>query len=564
MPPSLPNGESKTHSPRLVLGPTRLCQLIRCAVCLSDTPRRRTRRTSGVYDSDRVSNGEPASCFLFLSPPLYVSNCCVPSAEDSGNSSEDSETEEPPNKKLSPWRVRNETPLLQKEDVVNEEEETNVIMHNMATDETASHLCAAPLSPEGSEETDDKFLHQLEKEEPGEEPPEEASVSLIHQDEGQVVPAGQEVVPTSSSVGSSPLPPLLEDNERSAVSIHRVKARRGGRESPPRIPTCTATTTSSEYTDSPPHSSSKRPDEPLVVLHCLPTQHLPADEATGDSDTDSATEEEAPEEGTEDSSSTLNLKTTESLHLAEKRLCPERGQEGSPPNKTPLTPAKAVIGTSPKPLSSLLLRDLEPSSEEVTKAEEPLHLPEDPQGQDIPPGSVEPQVNDFPNAEPPAVELEPQIGPEALVCYEVDLDDPEDKEKPTSAPEHLLLMMEEQAPLPLPTLLPQHQVRSFPAATAPCTAPCLKELHPQGKAPEERSSVSEERERDSGTTLSSSVHDSRGEMSSLLVSHSHVSLGLLFPPDQSINIVCRAQVRRGYLTVTQVQAQRNQNAPRNE
>lgn len=451
------------------------------------------------------------------------------SAEDSGNSSEDSETEEPPNKKLSPWGVRNETPLLQKEDVVNEEEEeeTNEVTHKMAADMTmtAGRLTAPQLSPDGRQETADAFLHQLEKEEPVEEPPREASVSLIHQDEGPVVPAGQEVVPTSSSVGSPPLPPLLEENERSALSLHRVKARKGGRESPPRITTCTTTTTtssatSSEYTDSPPHSSLKRPDEPLVVLHCLPSQHLPPDEATADSDTDSATEEEAPEDGSEDSSSTLNLKTTESPPSAEKRLCPERRQEGSPP-KTPLTPAKAVIGTSPKPISSLLLRDLEPSSEDLMKAEESLHLPEEPQGQDMAPGLLvkESQVNDLPIAEPPAIELEPQIGPEALVCYEVDLDDPEDKEKPSSTPEHLLLMMEEPAPLPLPTLLPQHQVRSFPAATAPCSSPCLKELHPQGKAPEERSSVTEERERDSGTSLSSSVHDSRGETSNLPVNH---------------------------------------------
>lgn len=447
------------------------------------------------------------------------------SAEDSGNSSEDSETEEPPNKKLSPWAVRNETPLLQKEDVVNEEEETDEVTHKMAPDMTASHLTPPQLSPDGSQDTADTFLHQSEKEEPEEEPPEEASGSPFHQDEGPVVPAGQEVAPTSSSVGSPPLPPLLEENDRSALSLHRVKARKGGRESPPRIPTSTTSApTSSEYTDSAPHSSLKRPDEPLVVLHCLPSQHLPPDEATADSDTDSATEEEAPEEGSEDSSSTLNLKTSESPPSAEKRLCPERRQDGSPPTKTPLTPAKAVIGTSPKPISALLLRDLEPSSEELPKAEESLHLPEAPQGQDAPPGLVvkEPQVNDLPNAEPPAVELEPQIGPEALVCYEVDLDDPEDKEKPTSAAEHLLLMMEEQAPLPLPALLPQHQVRSFPAATAACTSPCLKELHPEGKAPEERSPVAEERERDSGTSLSSSVHDSRGETSNLPVDHSSV------------------------------------------
>lgn len=68
LPPSLPNGESEGgHWEWAGL----LDQLI-TPVCLSDTPRRRTRRTSGVYDSDRVSNGEPTSCFLPPPPSPFL------------------------------------------------------------------------------------------------------------------------------------------------------------------------------------------------------------------------------------------------------------------------------------------------------------------------------------------------------------------------------------------------------------------------------------------------------------------------------------------------------------
>lgn len=528
MPPSLPNGESKTRPTpwggggSISCSPSHLC-------CSPQTLR--------AGEPGELQGSTTRIDSLTVSPSPFpapsVSNVCV-SAEDSGNSSEDSEAEEPPNKKLSPWRVRNDPPILPKEDVVKEEAEE--VTHNMA-DVTEGHLTEP--SPDASQDTADKFLHQSEEEEeePGEEPPGEASVSLHHLDKGQAVPAGQEVVPPPSSVGSSPPPPLLEENDRSALSVHRLKARRGGKESPPHISAC-GITTGFEATASPPHGSVKRAEEALVVLHCLPSQQLPPDTPAADSDTDSAPEEDAPEEGSEDGGSALNLKTPESL-----QLCPE-----PPPNKAPPGPAKAVVGTPPKALPSLLLRDSEPRAEEQPKGDEAPRPPEDPQGRASPPGSVvkEPQGADAPGAEPAAAELEPQMGPEALVCYEVDLDDPEDKEKP-SPPEHLLLLMEEPAPLPLPILLPQHQVRAFPAAMASCPPPCLKELHPLGKPPEERAAVTEE----SGA---SSVQD-RGELS-LVCGGSHgVTL---------LTHTWSVQVTRGHLTAAQVQAQRNQNEPRNE
>lgn len=122
----------------------------------------------------------------------------------------------------------------------------------------------------------------------------------------------------------------------------------------------------------------------------------------------------------------------------------------------------------------------------------------------------------------PSEELEPQMGPEALVCHEVDLDDPDEKEKPPSSSEHHLLMMREQtqAPpiLPLvvhPSLssthsphLPQPQVRPFLVAATPTT--CPEELHPaKDSAEETRGSARGEQGGDSspgfeGSTSSSS------------------------------------------------------------
>uniref|UniRef100_A0A7N6AQ65 ARID domain-containing protein n=1 Tax=Anabas testudineus TaxID=64144 RepID=A0A7N6AQ65_ANATE len=112
----------------------------------------------------------------------------------------------------------------------------------------------------------------------------------------------------------------------------------------------------------------------------------------------------------------------------------------------------------------------------------------------------------------PAEELEPQIGPEALVCHEVDLDDPDEKEKPTSSSEHLLLVMREQqqaapslphhlhtsVPSPHASPLHQPQVRPFLPAATPNSTPCTEELHPvRSTAEEEGRPVRQEQEGDS-------------------------------------------------------------------
>ncbi len=91
--------------------------------------------------------------------------------------------------------------------------------------------------------------------------------------------------------------------------------------------------------------------------------------------------------------------------------------------------------------------------------------------------------------EPPCPELEdpttttneemmPQIGPEALVCHEVDLDDPEEKDRPSG--EELLIMMKEAKAQPLETSNQLSHVLAAvgpPRLFSPSSAPSPDESH---------------------------------------------------------------------------------------
>ncbi|XP_051253874.1 LOW QUALITY PROTEIN: AT-rich interactive domain-containing protein 4A [Dicentrarchus labrax] len=508
-----------------------------------DTPRRRTRRTSGMYDSDRASN------------------------EESGNSSDDSESEDPPDKKPSPWRGRSEAPPCQQEEEEEEEEEE---VTEMATSEvtdlkvttnndtvattTAGQLPAAtaPPCPSMPQEKADKLLSQSEKKEAeqGEEPAVEASLP-VHQEASP----GQEVLtkasPSRTEVSSPQPPPAEEEDSRSTpLSSPRVRGRRAIQpETPPRIPPCTpspAPAVSPSHMgalSSPPRSVLKRQEEPMVLLpRCQPTQRLPPEPLTADSDTDSATEEEGEEEERR-RSSPLKRKAAEQ-RAADKKLRPDRRQEEAASPKTPPAPPKMAAGASPRTLPSPVRRgESERRSDGVIKVEEWPHPVEEwPHPAEEPPreeseepltgaaAAKEPEVHTGTSAPPeeldpaPPEELEPQIGPEALVCHEVDLDDPDEKEKPS--PEHLLLMMREPqrpAPAPLPNLhhaflpsshLPQTQVRPFPPASTPSPAPCPEELHPsRSTAEEERGAASGEQEGDSSPGFDGSASSSTSLLS---------------------------------------------------
>lgn len=251
----------------------------------------------------------------------------------------------------------------------------------------------------------------------------------------------------------------------------------------------------------------------MVVLHCIPTQRLHPEAVTADSDTDSASEEEeaaaaaAEEAGSEERScSALKRKAAEQRSV-EKKLRPSRSQDEATSPKTPPALSKVTAGPLPK---------APPRGEGLMRAEEWPHPAEETPRELLEerltsPASKEPEPQD--RTPPPAVEgpapteeLEPQIGPEALVCHEVDLDDLDDKEKPSPSPEHLLLMMREQqqAPPLLPNLssshLPQPPVRPFLPAAALSPAPCSEELH---TASEEAGAVRAEQEGDSSASSTS-------------------------------------------------------------
>nr|XP_020509393.1 AT-rich interactive domain-containing protein 4A [Labrus bergylta]XP_020509395.1 AT-rich interactive domain-containing protein 4A [Labrus bergylta] len=543
-----------------------------------NTPRRRTRRTSGMYDSDRASN------------------------EESGNSTDDSESEDTPDdKKPSPWRGRVEAPPShqQKE----EEEETcenimpTVDNENTLATGTAGQLPAAS-EPQSPSMPQDKFLSQSMKKEAdeGEEPSVEAAKLPVHSEkeagtsplqegvtrtlsvhESSKMSPGQEVVIKTSPRRASPLPdrtnkmspsttdkhksspektppvssPLSapaeeEDNRSTPLSSPRLKGRRSniretGSETPPRTPLCSlspaqhVSPSNMAAVSSPPRGVLKRQDEPMVVLHCLPTQRLPPESPPADSDTDSASEEE--EAGLlEERSSALKRKAADQ-RTAEKKLRPERRQEEAASPKTPPAASKMAPSTSPETLSSPLRRE-ESERRSTVKTEEWPRLAEETlkevsgerltggitKESEVHAGMPAPAVEAHGPA--PSEEAEPQIGPEALVCHEVDLDDPDEKEKPSTPPEHLLLMMREpqQVPPTLPPLLntslpssqsphlPQPQVRPFLPATAPSSSP--EERHPaRSAAEEERGGGRREQEGDSSPGFDGSASSSTSLLS---------------------------------------------------
>ncbi|XP_067335798.1 AT-rich interactive domain-containing protein 4A isoform X3 [Channa argus] len=443
-----------------------------------NTPRRRTRRTSGMYDSDRASN------------------------EDSGNSSDDSESEDSPDKKPSPWRGRSEGPSCQEEEtsevanIAAPDSDSTVI--TATTDQTSA---ASPCPSMPLEKVVSPPEKELEEPEQGEEPVKEGTV-LQTEPENETTPeqritSGQEALRTSPNRTSlppdklhklspekqqqvsSPLPAVEEEDQSTPLSSPRGKSRKAilretSSETPPKTPLCTPTPTAAPSPSqtvalsSPPHSVLKRQDEPMVVLHCLPTQHLCLESPIVDSDTDSATEEEEEAEVRvlpEDRISVALKRKVAEERGADKKFCPDRRQEEAASPKTPATTTKKAAGASPKTLPSPI--HSERRNKGVMKTEEfPLPaiemLVEASEERLIGGAMKKPEVHaGTPPLNPeapdpsPAEELEPQIDPEALVCHEVDLDDLDEKEKPTISSEHLLLVMREQqqTPPPLPHLL---------------------------------------------------------------------------------------------------------------
>uniref|UniRef100_A0AAY4A093 ARID domain-containing protein n=1 Tax=Denticeps clupeoides TaxID=299321 RepID=A0AAY4A093_9TELE len=305
------------------------------------TPRRRTRRTSGMYDSDRGSN-------------------------DSGNSSEESESEDSSEKKPD-WVEQTDAIPDQKEE---DKEECDQPVEKVE----ASVAAQADPNPPNSPQENPNILETEECIKPEEEEPPTMTITMT-------------TVPMSST--------------QSAVT-------------PVTTPTPSIT----------PAHPVKKPQE--APLHFAPTAR-PFD--TADSDTDSATEDVYPEES---SNSAVTVMASEQ-RTPEKKVRTDHREE---PAKTP-SPEKRAIDSERKSDASLKVEErvavvatfvTAAKVEEVKSEGLPLSSEAPVKVEGNVPGVVPATEHLGPSADD---ELMPQIGPEALVCHEVDLDDLDEKEKPT-------------------------------------------------------------------------------------------------------------------------------------
>ncbi|XP_056623551.1 AT-rich interactive domain-containing protein 4A isoform X2 [Triplophysa dalaica] len=343
------------------------------------TPRRRTRRTSGMYDSDRGSN-------------------------DSGNSSDDSECEDSPEPKPD-WTEKTDAPPTEKQEEVKEEppeEESRIPESTQSEPECPNSPAEMP-----NFQKSDK--------------PEEETPLLIESDDGSL----------KSRANRPPLrdPGSETPTQTPAIANHLVTEEPC---TPPR----------------PAKKSQETPDSSPAERIC----------ETPGSDTDSATEDVGPPER----SSALKRKTTEQ-RSPEKKLRLDRKEEPkmlSPVKTSPQEPerrpepAEKLEDHSTPKLSSPS-KDLEVKSEMPALTRE-VHI------------RVEPLCLELQDSLTATnEEMMPQIGPEALVCHEVDLDDPEEKDRPSG--EELLMMMKEEKTL----LQPMETSDHFPHALAQVGPPRL-------------------------------------------------------------------------------------------
>uniref|UniRef100_A0A671LGC7 AT rich interactive domain 4A (RBP1-like) n=1 Tax=Sinocyclocheilus anshuiensis TaxID=1608454 RepID=A0A671LGC7_9TELE len=142
------------------------------------------------------------------------------------------------------------------------------------------------------------------------------------------------------------------------------------------------------------------------------------------------------------------------------------------PQKRPYSPLERITHVEITSDTDSATEDFGPSEQNAMKSEMPaltreVHL------------RVEPPC---PELEDPTTtaneEMMPQIGPEALVCHEVDLDDPEEKDRPSG--EELLLMMKEEKTQPLePSDQLPHVLAAVgpPLLFSPSSAPSPDESH---------------------------------------------------------------------------------------
>uniref|UniRef100_A0A671LG51 AT rich interactive domain 4A (RBP1-like) n=1 Tax=Sinocyclocheilus anshuiensis TaxID=1608454 RepID=A0A671LG51_9TELE len=359
------------------------------------TPLWRMRRTSGMYDSDRGSN-------------------------DSGNSSDDSECEESPEKKLE-WTETTYPP------------------------------------PTAKQEAAENLPEEITMPEPAQTEPE--------------IPSSTQEMPNFKERESKPeedtsLLPVASDDGSTKPRVKKPHLKEPGSETPTQTP-ATANHIRTEEPSTPLQPAKipqKRPYSPLErITHVEIT-----------SDTDSATEDFGPSE----QNAAVEFEFTERLtpervvHVdieeEERRMLslvktPPLEKKPDPEKKTEVVQKPEE---HPSPTLSSPSKDIEMKSEMPALTRE-VHL------------RVEPPC---PELEDPTTtaneEMMPQIGPEALVCHEVDLDDPEEKDRPSG--EELLLMMKEEKTQPLePSDQLPHVLAAVgpPLLFSPSSAPSPDESH---------------------------------------------------------------------------------------
>ncbi|XP_041704021.2 AT-rich interactive domain-containing protein 4A [Coregonus clupeaformis] len=479
------------------------------------TPRRRTRRTSGMYDSDRDSN-----------------------SNESGNSSEDSESEDSPEKKPS-WAERTDPATARKQ----EEEEDRRVERGRAEAAQAAAQVQPPSSPQEKEQQEDKLPERRELEKAEEQP--------------QAPPMTPEPDRPKEEDPPTPKSPRSKAARRSNVREPERNTTNNDTGSETPTKTITTTTTTPNYTEtesSPCPRPLNRQDEPMVVLHCLPAEHIPSipDLPTMDSDTDSATEEETcrEERGVAKRKATEQRTPDKKVRLdrreeTTKMASPGRRPADSPgrrpadsPGRRPADSPGRRPADSPgrRPADSPARRPADsparrPADSPARRpADSPARRPADSPARrpaDSPEwrleaggqkdeerltptkGKTEPEVKTEmpaltpevqcqglgeggvaggrPRSEQPGLgaeeEVMPQIGPEALVCHEVDLDDLDEKDK-TSAEDLLMMMSQGKVHAPPPSNASSHNPPPLssggaapPRVFSPTSAPSPDESH---------------------------------------------------------------------------------------
>uniref|UniRef100_A0A8C7DAH7 AT-rich interactive domain 4A n=1 Tax=Oncorhynchus kisutch TaxID=8019 RepID=A0A8C7DAH7_ONCKI len=255
-----------------------------------------------------------------------------------------------------------------------------------------------PSSPQEKEQQEDTLPERREPEKAEEQP--------------QVPPMTPEPDRTKEEDPPTPKSPRSKAARRSNV---REPERNPNNDTGSETPTKTTITTpnNTETESSPCPRTLNRQDEPMVVLHCLSAEHIPTTEEEICREERGVAKRKATEQRTPDKKVRLD-RMEETTKMASPARRPADSPARRPRGEERLTPAKG-------------------------KTEMPALTPEV-QCQGLGEGGG---AGGRPRSEQLASGVEeevmPQIGPEALVCHEVDLDDLDEKDKTLA--EDLLMMM---------------------------------------------------------------------------------------------------------------------------